>query len=269
MNASDVNWIIEDFEFGKPNIVNGTMLEAIQQQKYRYISNWTDNCDFLNYKQQPFVIYGSIPFVRKIKQPFFPGVYGGGENLNCNVYYANIPNEWLLNEQYLMVPFYKIEQTMRLMGWNKIFVRPNSGNKTFTGFVIDQDNAKPELSATLQTTSVYPETICLLAPARRIDAEFRFVIGNGRVIDGSEYRWDNVLDIRQDWDSDCYDLACKMALHSWHPDIVYTCDVALTNEGPKIVELNGFSSAGMYAMDKKLVVDSVSEIAYKQFIGEL
>ena len=91
------------------------------------------------------------------------------------------------------------------------------------------------------------------------------MIADGKVIAGSEYRWDGKLDIRRDWPQECWDLADQVAKHPWQVDIAYTCDVALTNSGPKIVELNGFSCAGLYACDLNLVVKGVSDAALKDW----
>lgn len=115
---------------------------------------------------------------------------------------------------------------------------------------------------------VDPDTICLVSPAQELLGEFRFIIAAGEVIDGSEYRWDNVLDIRHDWPADCWEMAEQMAKHSWQPDLVYTCDVASTNSGPKIIEVNSFACAGLYACDKRIVVDAVNNVALREFNGD-
>jgi hypothetical protein len=85
------------------------------------------------------------------------------------------------------------------------------------------------------------------------------------VVTGSEYRWDNVLDVRTDYPQSCWDLANKVAKHSWCPDIAYTCDVCLVDDEPKIVELNSFSSAGLYACDLEKTIDRINKIALKEY----
>jgi hypothetical protein len=222
---------------------------------------------------RPYCLYGTIGYVQKCNFPLFPGAYGINDNTNCNFYYSHVPADWMLNSDFVMAPFQVIKNNpsrfFDLFGVDDLFIRPNTGRKAFTGYTITRENAAFELSSSMQLTSVQSETICLISAAKNIKSEFRFVIGNGEVIDGSEYRWDRILDIRHDWLSECWDLADKMAKHTWQPDTCYTVDVADTEDGPKIVELNGFSCAGLYACDKNLVFDRVSKIAQEEFYGDL
>lgn len=117
-------------------------------------------------------------------------------------------------------------------------------------------------------SAVMDETMIMVAPAQNIQGEFRFVVANGRVIAGSEYRWDGKLDIRRDWTPECEELAQRVASHPWQIDIAYTCDVALLEDSVKLVELNGFSCAGLYACDLDKVVQGVSEAAIREFNGD-
>ncbi len=238
-----------------------------------YSGSWFD-WDSDNFsKARPYCLYGTIGFVQKCKIPLFPGAYGINDNTNCNVYYSQLPEEWMLNNQFVMAPFRTIKNNPKrffdLFGMDDLFIRPNSGRKSFTGYTISRENAAFELNSSTQLTSVQDDTICLISPAKKINSEFRFVVGNGEVIDGSEYRWDSVLDIRHDWLEDCHKLAKKVAEYKWRPDTCFTVDVADTPDGPRVIELNGFSCAGMYACDKELVFGRVSDIAQKEFYGEI
>lgn len=225
------------------------------------------------FNKRPYCLYGTIGFVKRQYMAIFPGAYGINDNTNCNLYYANLPPEWMLNSEFVMAPFGVIKQNPQrffdLFGTDDLFIRPNSGRKSFTGYTITRENAAFELDSSTQLSAVQGDEICLLSPAKKINSEFRFVVGDGEVIDGSEYRWDNILDVRHDWLEDCHKLAKKVAEHSWRPDTCYTVDVADTPDGPRVIELNGFSCAGLYACDKELVFGRVSDIAQKEFYGEI
>lgn len=268
--SRNVYWIVEDFESQNDNIVNGTLIDAVRNNsdctlyegKYVPFADKQDYGPYVNFVGFH-VLYGTINYVSRCKHPLYPGPLGFTDMVNCNYYYSRLPNDWLLNSNYVMVPFYKIKETLQYLGWNDAFIRPNNGRKSFTGFTVNAENVDYELTSSLALTSATPEMLCLIAPAVNIKSEFRFVVGDGRVLDGSEYRWDRKLDIRHDWDHDCWKLAKKVAQHSWQLDIVYVVDVAITDAGPKVVELNSFSCAGLYAMDKKLVVDEINDIVYK------
>lgn len=148
-----------------------------------------------------------------------------------------------------------------------LFIRPNSGLKTFAGQRVTAADFDDHVSTLEQTSGVMPDTLILVSKLHDIQGEFRFVIADGKVVTGSEYRWDGKLDIRRDWPEECEALARQVAEHEWQVDIAYTCDVALTPDGPRIVELNGFSCAGMYACDLEKVVDAVSAAAWREYHG--
>jgi hypothetical protein len=118
--------------------------------------------------------------------------------------------------------------------------------------------------------SVYPEMICVVAKPRSIEAEFRFVIADRQVVAGSQYRWEDRLDVRLDVLPICRELAQEVAQREWQADRCYTCDVALLDGRSKarIVELNTFSSSGLYACDTEAVVDAVSRAAWREYLGE-
>lgn len=286
-----VKWIVDTMLTEARN-VTGDILAAIKKagcdvyvteyvpfeenQNYGFHPTWDMNPEYMsdNYVgSRPYALYGTIGYVTKCKLPIFPGAYGINDNTNCNVYYSNLPQEWMLNSEFVMAPFKVIEGNPKrffdLFGTDDLFIRPNSGRKLFTGYTITRENAAFELRASMSLTSVADDSICLISPAKKINSEFRFVVGNGEVIDGSEYRWDNVLDIRHDWLEDCHKLAQKVAQHSWRPDTCFTVDIADTPVGPRVIELNGFSCAGLYACDKELVFGRVSDIAQKEFYGEI
>ena len=104
---------------------------------------FADQQDYGSYTSNDCVVlYGSHGYVSKCNKGFVPGAFGINSNFNCNVYYTKIPDRYLLNaDTFLMVPwgtlkndFYRLTE---LYGSNCLFVRPNSGFKTFAGQVLN------------------------------------------------------------------------------------------------------------------------------------
>lgn len=184
---------------------------------------------------------------------------------------SNLPLDWFMNRDGVFMTWAMFKQRRRefFYSWDsdRIFIRPNSGFKTFAGTPIKYGELDDEINSLDQLSSVMDETMIMVAPAQKIQGEFRFVIADGKVIAGSEYRWDGKLDIRRDWTPECEELAQRVASHPWQIDIAYTCDVALLEDSVKLVELNGFSCAGLYACDLDKVVQGVSEAAIREFYG--
>ena len=105
------------------------------------------------------VCYGDIDFVRQVhrRASFVPGVWCNFDNMKCSTYYAHF-GEHLLNQQYVMMPVGELwrrwdnlslvrsvftmaelefmEPTFVFEQHESLFVRPNSGAKPFTGYVV-------------------------------------------------------------------------------------------------------------------------------------
>lgn len=222
----------------------------------------------------PVVLFGSHPFVkeayRNIDSSLLqPGGLGINDRTKVSQYMSNLPLDWFLNRDGIFMTWSMFKQRARELFYehdaNKFFIRPDSGFKTFAGQIVHFGTIGDDIHSLETLSSVTDETMILVNIPETLLGEFRFVIADKKVVTGSEYRWDGKLDIRRDWPQECWDLATQVAQHDWQVDIAYTCDVALTENGPKIVELNGFSCAGLYSCDIDQVVMEVSKAATKEY----
>lgn len=167
----------------------------------------------------------------------------------------------LLNEDFVMIPWMDLRQ--RQAQWRAffkgegLFIRPDSGFKTFSGQPVMYAEWADHLSGVDATSAVTDDTLCVVASLKPITAEFRFIVAHGQVVAGSEYRYDGKLDVRRDYPSAAHELACKVAASPHQPDFVYTVDVAMVGEEARIVELNSFCCAGLYACDMDALVAGV------------
>ena len=276
MQARDVKWIVDTSIL--ENRVNGNLVQILQDRGHEVFQ-----CAFFKNTPLPeipfreedcVVVYGSHQFNRAIRavRNFQPGSLGLVDRTEVNAYMSNLPLEWMLNREGVMTTWAQFQQRrdfwFRIFPGSRVFVRPNSGFKVFTGTTVSDAEWDNDILGLEKCTGVMSETPMMVAPAQEILGEFRFVVADRKVVAGSEYRWDNVLDIRRDWPEECHALAEQVAGHPWQVDVAYTCDVALTPEGAKVVELNSFSCAGLYACDLEKVVDGVSVAAWREFTGE-
>lgn len=228
--------------------------------------------------KRPVLFHGSHEFIRAARNTSglntdcCPLAYCREENLRFSTYAAH-HGEKMLSEGFRILPY--AEVVRRYRGSNKdIFIRPNEVTKAFAGRVINGRDFDHEINSLNQIEKIDPETLCVVASPREIAGEFRMIIVDGKVITGSEYRWDDKLDIRIDVDERCWKLAEEVAAHPWQPDRVYVCDVALEvseiasrDLRPRLIELNSFSCAGLYACDTRKIVEAVSRAANKEYFG--
>lgn len=272
-----VKWTIDEYILESETLVGDIKQAVLDSGAELHVTKYVpfqDHQDYGPWKDfdDCVILYGTHGWLRRCERAFTPGAYGITNNMNCSVYYSNIPVKWMLNGQDLIfLPYGYVKNNIERVfkRFKKgFFLRPDSGFKTFPGTIVTPSNFDDEFNSTMKFSSVHEQTMCVLAPLVDLHGEYRFVVGANEVIDGSQYRYNNILDIRHDWPKEAWKLAEKMSKHEWQPDTVYTCDVAMTNKGPKIIEINSFACAGLYATDKNLVVRRINEIALNEFNGD-
>lgn len=284
-----VCWLVDEllseraYETGYPSIGDVARELGHQVYKTKYIPfskepDWKIGCEF---PQGSCVItHGTIQFCKQVEKHFgkmwTPGMYFN-QNVKLFSKFAVHFGEDLLNDTYYILPYGEfVRRFTQKDGWyHGYFIKPESGLKEFTGQEVWNEN---DLSKLCPHGRIEDDTLCVLAPRKiNIAAEFRYVICDRQVITGSEYRWDDVLDIRRDTHPVCDAMAKKVAEAEWQADTVYVCDIALMtdpswwdsypNYRAKIIELNAFSSSGLYACDTYKIVEAVSKAAEREHGG--
>jgi len=190
--------------------------------------------------------------------------YGLGNSILRSVYASYLPTEWFLNSESIMTTWALLEKNRRWF-FDKIgadlFVRPDSGKKTFTGqvFTFTPYNINEEMSFVGQNSSVQPESIVWVTPAKDIGREYRFWISNGKVVTWSEYQWNKTAVPPVSPTAAMIDLARTVAEYKWQADLIYTVDICEHEGEAKIIELNSFSCAGLYQCDAHKLLEIVSQ----------
>jgi hypothetical protein len=218
-----------------------------------------------------FVAYGSHEFCKALQRQHSGGLYFGlTSRMDYLTYVSELPDIEFLNSPAVATSWQQLRANPQfwqsVMGGTGLFTRPNANAKTFTGQCLPYAQWEDRCAGLDQTSSVMPTTTVIVAPQQQILGEFRFVVAGSVVVAGSEYSWAGRLDVRQDWPPECYALAARVAERGcgWTPDSVYVVDVALTPSGPRVVELNSFCCAGLYACNTLAVVRAVGAQALKE-----
>lgn len=227
------------------------------------------------------VLYGSFRFVRRVERQLkacgrpalLPGAFARIENLSYSTFGAHL-GDTLLNDDFVILPFGEFRRR-RMRGWGgRCFLRPDAVTKSFAGMVVAEADFEHEMNSLEKLQHVMPKDLVVAASARDIRRETRFVIVDGEVVSGSTYGWNGNGDMGQPIDEASAVLARDVAARGWQPDRAYTCDVALVEEAgelkARLIELNSFSCAGLYACDLDRVVTAVSAAArdeWEQCVG--
>ncbi len=236
-----------------------------------HVIHFREYCDNIVDQRYPFICYGSIDFVRQVQRrsKFIPGAWCNFYNMKCSTYHAHL-GEHLLNQQYMMMPVGDLlrrwEELIRvfypmasIIGNKSLFIRPDSGAKPFTGYVV-----KPHERNKIQTLiqAVGPETLVVVSPKKEISAEWRFVICDKKVVTGCRYLPDESSDTPP---PSSLRLAEAIASKEWQPDICYTVDIVTSNGKMYLLEINSFSCSGFHDCDIASIVKCASEAAVREW----
>ena len=108
------------------------------------------------------------------------------------------------------------------------------------------------------------DTEILVAPASRIDYEWRMFVVDNEVVSGSQYRKNHVLKKSSDVPEEVYDYV-RECIEIWQPAPFFVMDICQVNKDLNILEIGDFHSAGWYESDKKAIIKAVSEYSLKSY----
>lgn len=229
------------------------------------------------FKPDDCVVYrGSLEFGAQVKRetPWVPGVYCDMDKYDCTYYYPRFKKEFLFNRHYIMVPYGDLmqreEELYELMGnLDCIFIRPNRGNKIFTGKMIERRFFAKDVEF-LGFYNVEPEELCVVCEPRNVQSEWRFIVVDNKIITGSKYRDVNNNIIEEP--VECGDLEMEvasafLARGEYQPERVWVLDMcrAAGLYTPKVLEVNSFSCSGLYGCNIEKIVREVSRVAKEEW----
>jgi hypothetical protein len=142
----------------------------------------------------------------------------------------------------------------------KVFVRPNKGNKLFTGQLIEYERFDIDFE-NLNYHDIDASEIVIFSSPKIIDMEYRFIICDKQIIGNSVYRYRGELvsfPLCRQQDPVLFDYVERIA-NTWQPEPVFTIDIAKTQLGYNLLEINSFSCSGLYSADILNIVQRVSE----------
>lgn len=221
------------------------------------------------------VFVGSIAFCRQMtaNHAVIPGAYYSDTRYRCSHYLPDLPIDNLLNPRPVFVPAglltRSVDHYFDLIGADQIFMRPDSGAKVFSGLVVRRKGFEQEIGALEQLTGITPQTMVMLSPVRSIESEYRFVIVRGEVVAGSRYMMNGEISLSGEIDDRCLRLASEIARLPRQVDLAYTCDICISQDQARIVELNAFSTSGLYACDRNAAFQAVAKAAVLEHQGQI
>jgi hypothetical protein len=150
-----------------------------------------------------------------------------------------------------------------------VFIRPDKDIKEFAGTVIKPKDfhelfGKNSLYGITDdpNDTVTDNIDILVAPASRIDDEWRLWVIDGKVVSGSRYKTKGRLSINPDVPDYVVNYV-EMVASIWTPAPICVMDVCSVDNDLNILEIGDFHSAGFYASDISRIVSGVNKYVDK------
>ncbi len=270
------HWIIENFIDAADSC---ELVDAVRASgRECYVIGKRENLDFdaSQFSENECVMFqGSIQMGRHIqkKLPFgcYPILYCTEDNYLCSKYYPYF-KDILFNDKHVFVTVGELKANRfdYYANFGKdamIFIRPDRGDKIFSGQLLDLEDFDRFWKNNLVSTAT-DDDLAIVSTPKNIRGEWRFVCCTESIIACSTYSYQGKI-TRVPFAPPGATALCKEVLdRGYFPDKVFCVDVAEDCDGSFwLLELTSFSSAGFYACDKKAIAERVSglvEVDYFQ-----
>ena len=149
---------------------------------------------------------------------------------------------------------------------NCTYCRPDSGLKPFGGMVLELWRGGLERQWAWVENFTQPSDFILVSNPKTIQEEYRFICAEGReIVAASKYKSRYVLDVSIAV-PEAARIKCQEILDTgFCPDPMFVLDLCKgADNNYYLLEVNAFSTAGLYDCDLKAVVAKASEIAWKK-----
>lgn len=209
-----------------------------------------DHCD-IDWSQFDAVIpYGSVQFLRQVKASNSLGQFVlHSESAFSACCWMPIFGSEALNGQGEALSESQVIE--RLAQGQRLHLRPDSVDKAFPGGVYDHDS----WLALKSERHLQGDLLCWASPLKTLSAEYRCWLVGDRVVEVSRYRESDQMSVKRVTDGEVYRAAESFA-KIYLPAPCVVMDIALTEEGYKLIEFNPIHSSGWYDASVTLVMDS-------------
>lgn len=219
------------------------------------------------------IFQGSIQLFKKLKKELnsYPIGWMTDDNYLCSNYYPYF-QKYLFNDNHIFVNFKSLKDD-KFNWYSKygkealIFIRSDTGDKSFSGQLVDLQDFDRIFSSTSSRHNLKDDDTLIISTPKNIVGEFRFIVTNKKEIIGvSSYMFQGQRTYIPNAPEKATSLCKEILDIGYYPDPVFTIDICTdTDQNVWLMEINSFTSAGTYAAKKDLIVKRVSEIVLEQY----
>jgi len=266
-------WIIEDFT--QDSWYRDLIKEVKKQGMECIVLDITNHFELkpdLIKDNDCIVFQGSIQLFKKLKSELgaMPLGWMTYPHYLCSQYYRHF-QKFLFNNKHCFstIPALKENKWFFYGVFGKealIYVRPNDGDKAFTGQLLDLKDFDAFWEDDVRCNTNEIDLVVVSTP-KSIRGEWRYICTDKKEILGTSlYQYQGQRTYIPSAPERATAL-CKDILEiGWYPDPVFTIDIVEDFDGNYwLLEINSFTAAGTYAAKKDLIVKRVSEIAVEEY----
>lgn len=139
------------------------------------------------------------------------------------------------------------------------FIRPIEDLKQFNGTMTSAEEITRWMSSVESGNFSFDENVVVaVSKPKQIKMEWRYFVVNRKIVTGSSYRFNGLRLTRREEDPKVLAEAQKFA-DGWLPHETVVMDLALTEDGLKVVEFNCLNASGFYYHNIRDFAKSVTE----------
>ena len=182
-----------------------------------------------------------------------------GSFLNENFHYEKWKEAYgteLLNAESVTNSFRNID-----VPWEHFFIRPCEDTKAFSGSIFTKEEFNQWRETLLQEDDMctFSDMDVVASPLQTIFAEYRFFIVNGNIATYSQYKKGDTVLTSSFVEEDVIRYV-KQMVDVWQPADAFVMDIAKTENGYKVIEINNINSSGFYAADLEKFIEAIENM---------
>jgi hypothetical protein len=271
-----INWVIENFvnEASYTELANAVKEAGHPLIEFKVKNGYTKSqIQDLMAETHCVVFNGSIEMAKLLRKDLpstcQPVIYCNQEKYKCSSYYSYFGKN-IFNDKYVLMPLFDLQRNKyEIFGMfgreGVIFLRPDSGEKTFQAGLMDI----LDFDIFVRNHWDLGHNLVLVSTPKNIQWEGRFIVSRRKeLIAASTYRYQGQRTLIPSVPDGAMKKCRELLQYAYYdPDSVFCYDLCQDADGDFwLLELTSFSSAGLYAADKKAIVKYVSEIALEDFV---
>ena len=233
---------------------------SIPKEKHDAMSN---KLDLMKYE---FVFpYGCINFVNHLKSKV-EGVFWN-KNFDFHVYSSYWHKYMLMKDNMGYFSTFGHVKHMPMLNLvhfhGQFFMRPDKGNKIFTGRVFKQETINHDLTYMGYNfpAEIPNEELVYVSGVEKIKREFRFAIIDGKIASSTLYNVNGRATEEPGCDNrKIIELANEVASDPWQPDQMYSLDICEYGDDKiAVLEIGCLNCSGWYKMNPQYIIKAISD----------